>query len=146
MGIEAGRKRPPKDEIAPPPPSGPPLPQCAYCGEGFTRLKSGKIPGHDYPKPCRKRCRGSGQPPKRKESALWKDDPGQEGRDFFFAARQELLIYGFAIVKQMALLSGDRAGYVECPLCGGEVTWSIAGSNGHCAARCGREGCINAME
>lgn len=124
-----------------------PTATCPHCGEAFTKLKDGKIPTHDFPKPCRSVCKGSGQEPKaHADTPLWKDDPKQEARDFFEAARMELLVYGFAVVKQMALLSGEIRGSTPCPLCGGTVNFSIASSNGHCAACCKTPKCINAME
>src|SRR5690242_7707777 len=84
---------------------------CPNCGEGFTKLKDGKIPTHDFPKPCRSVCRGTGEPPKAKPGTpLWKDDPAQEGRDFFEQSRDQLLLYGFAVVKQMAVYSGKQSG------------------------------------
>lgn len=124
-----------------------PTATCPYCGEKFTKLKDGKIPMHDFPKPCRAVCRGSGQEPKsHDDTPLWKDDPAQEGRDFWEEARQELKIYGFAVVKQMAIFSGQKSGKTECPLCGKQVKFSVASSNCHCAAHCETEGCIRAME
>lgn len=124
-----------------------PTATCPHCGETFTSLKAGKIPTHDYPRPCRQVCRGSGEEPKaHADTPLWKDDPDQQGRDFFEAARQELVIYGFAVVKQMALLSGKASGETTCPLCLMAARFSIAGSNGHCAVRCSTKGCINASE
>lgn len=124
-----------------------PTATCPHCGEKFTRLDKGRIPMHDFPKPCRQVCRGSDQQPKaHDDTPLWKDDPEQQGRDFFEAARMELLIYGFAVVKHMAELSGVKAGKIQCPLCGKQVRYSVAECNGHCAARCETEKCINAME
>lgn len=120
---------------------------CPNCGEQFTKLKDGAIPTHDFPKPCRAVCRGSGQQPKRrKDTPLWKDDSEQEVRDFRDDARFQLLVYGFAVVKQLAIYSGELKGKTECPLCQKQVRWSIAESNGHCAAKCETEKCINAME
>jgi endogenous inhibitor of DNA gyrase (YacG/DUF329 family) len=120
---------------------------CPHCGQAFTKLKDGKIPTHDYPKPCRVVCRGSGENPKsREDTPLWKDDPSQEGRDFFDAARTELQLYGFAVVKQMAGYMRLNAGITVCPLCLKQVKFTIAPSNGHCRARCETEGCINAVE
>lgn len=58
----------------------------------------------------------------------------------------ELRLYGFAVVKEIASYRGGGAGTMPCPLCGQVVKYSIAPSNGHCAARCNREGCINAIE
>lgn len=121
-------------------------PACPHCGEEFTKLKDGKIPTHDFPRPCRSVCRGSGQQPRRRDKPLWKDDPDQEARDFFDAARQELLIYGFAVVKQMAHFSDKPSGEGTCPLCLQPVRFRVASSNGHCAAKCSTAGCINAME
>lgn len=124
-----------------------PTATCPHCGEKFTSLKDGSIPTHDFPRPCRSVCPGSGEEPKaRDDTPLWKDDPGQRARDFFEGARQELLVYGFAVVKGMALLSGQAAGATTCPLCGRQVKFAIAKSNGHCGARCETEGCINARE
>lgn len=124
-----------------------PTATCPHCGEQFTKLKDGKIPTHDFPRPCRSVCRGSGQEPKQHaDTPLWKDDPAQEAKDFYEAARMELRLYGFAVVKQMAVFANDGSGEIECPLCLGRVWYSIAPSNGHCAARCKTEGCINAIE
>jgi endogenous inhibitor of DNA gyrase (YacG/DUF329 family) len=124
-----------------------PTATCPHCGEKFTKLKDGVIPTHDFPRPCRQVCRGSGEQPKQHaDTPLWKDDPSQQGRDFFEQARTELLIYGFAVVKQMAVLSGDASGLTTCPLCGKQVRFSIASCNGHCAARCETEKCIHARE
>jgi uncharacterized Zn-finger protein len=124
-----------------------PTATCPYCGEKFTKLKDGKIPTHDFPKPCRSVCRGSGEQPKANDDTpLWKDDPTQQGRDFFEAARLELHLYGFAVVKQMAEFSGQNAGVTQCPLCGKQVKFSIAPSNRHCRARCETDECINAQE
>lgn len=120
---------------------------CPNCGELFSSLKNSMIPTHDFPKPCRQVCRGSGQPPKSSaDTPLWKDDPQQESRDSFDRARFELLVYGFAVVKMMAESSGQNAGTTKCPLCLKQVRYSIAECNGHCAAKCETEACINAME
>lgn len=124
-----------------------PTAMCPNCGEKFTSLKDGKIPTHDFPKPCRSVCRGSGQPPKHNSGTpLWKDDPAQEQRDFWDGARAELTLYGFAVVKEMASFSSNKSGTMTCPLCLKTVTYSIAESNGHCRAKCETESCINAME
>lgn len=124
-----------------------PTATCPHCGEKFTSLKDGKIPTHDFPRPCRQVCRGSGQEPKaHDDTPLWKDDPAQEGRDFFEAARMELLLYGFAVVKGMAERSGQNSGFTACPLCGKQVKYRIAKSNGHCAAKCETTNCISAQE
>lgn len=124
-----------------------PTATCPHCGEKFTSLKDSKIVTHDYPRPCRSVCPGSGQQPKmHADTPLWKDDPEQAGRDFFEQARTELMIYGFAVVKQMATLSGKPRGETSCPLCLMDVQYSIASSNGHCAAKCSNAGCINMME
>lgn len=120
---------------------------CPNCGEKFTQLNGGKIPTHDFPKPCRSVCRGSGEDPKhRADTPLWKDDPEQQARDYFDSARTALLLYGFAVVKQMAEFSGQNAGFTQCPLCGQPVKYVIAPSNRHCRARCETDKCINAGE
>jgi hypothetical protein len=49
---------------------------CPHCGEIFTRLADSLIPTHDFPKPCREVCPGSGQTPRNPDSdrrRLWKD-------------------------------------------------------------------------
>lgn len=122
--------------------------KCPNCGELFIKLKDGKIPTHDFPKPCRSVCRGSGEDsrPEKDERPLWKDKPDQQSIDFFDAARDELRLYGFAVVKQMAVFSGKTHGLTQCPLCQKSIRFSVAASNGHCRARCETEGCINAME
>lgn len=124
-----------------------PTATCPHCGEKFTSLKDGKIPTHDFPKPCRSVCPGSGEDPKhREDTPLWKDAPGQRATDFFEAARVELLLFGFAIVKEMAAITGSKAGNMQCPLCGKQVRFSIAACNGHCAAKCQTAGCIHVTE
>lgn len=125
-----------------------PVAKCPNCGELFGRLKDGKIPTHDFPKPCRSVCKGSGQEPREKNDhrPLWRDAPEQEAKDFYEAARDELRLYGFAVVKQMALFSGKAGGHMQCPLCLKQVRFSVASSNKHCAAKCETDGCINAME
>src|SRR3990167_814498 len=45
---------------------------CQHCGEKFATLKDGKIPTHDFPRPCRQVCRGSGLEPKSDNSPLGK--------------------------------------------------------------------------
>lgn len=123
------------------------IPQCPCCGEEFATLKAGgNIPAHSWPEPCRQVCPGSGEQPKRKKSALWKDDPEQRVTDFLSRCELEIHLYGFAIVKEVATLRGQPNGEMKCPLCGNTVRYSIAECNGHCNARCGRPGCINAME
>lgn len=52
--------------------------KCPHCGELFTpaQLKSDLTPTHDFPRPCRAVCPGSGQYPRDAESdnrPLWKD-------------------------------------------------------------------------
>lgn len=124
-----------------------PTAACPHCGEKFTSLKDGKIPTHDFPRPCRSVCRGSGNQPKQHDDTpLWKDSPEQEAKDFFEGARTELTIYGFAVVKQMAIFAGGNSGVTTCPLCSQKVRWSIAESNGHCGAKCATDKCINARE
>jgi hypothetical protein len=123
-----------------------PTATCPHCGEQFTRLKDGKIPTHDFPRPCRSVCRGSGEQPKQhKDTPLWKDDPDQQARDFFEAVRMELRIYGFAAAKQMAIFEDKPSGEMSCPLCLQKLKWNLA-SNGHFSARCSTEGCVRAIE
>jgi len=40
--------------------------KCPHCGDRYNAqdLRDGKIPTHDYPRPCRSVCPGSGQPPR----------------------------------------------------------------------------------
>ncbi len=120
--------------------------ECPHCGEEFAKLNKGQIPTHDFPRPCRAVCPGSGQQPRRRDANLWKDDPGQQERDFIEEARLELLVYGFAVVKNVAVMRGGMSGTMPCPLCQKTVRYSIAQSNGHCAAKCETEDCVSAME
>lgn len=122
------------------------LPECPHCGDSFRSLKDGNIPTHDFPKPCRTVCRGSGQQPRKKDSPLWKDKPEQEGIDMLAAARDELVVYGFAVVKHYAEITGQASGELTCPLCLGVVRFSVAKANGHCRAHCKTKGCINVIE
>jgi hypothetical protein len=48
---------------------------CPNCGEKFSELKDGKIPSHDFPRPCRAVCCGSGQQPRSPSdtSLLWSE-------------------------------------------------------------------------
>ena len=46
--------------------------ECSYCGE-LLQQKNGVVPHHDFPKPCRMLCRGSGNPPREANEPLWKD-------------------------------------------------------------------------
>lgn len=80
------------------------------------------------------------------DTPLWKDDPAQQGRDYFEQARMELKLYGFAVVKELARVTGQQSGAMQCPLCLKQVRFSIAQCNGHCAAKCETENCIHAME
>jgi hypothetical protein len=58
----------------------------------------------------------------------------------------ELMIVGFAVVKEIATLRKQQSGVMLCPMCGRELRFSIAKSNGHLAAHCKRQGCINIVE
>lgn len=50
-------------------------PQCPHCGEQFPKLKEGKIPTHDWPRPCRQVCPGSGERPRANaDTPLYKDN------------------------------------------------------------------------
>lgn len=120
--------------------------QCPNCGEEFAKLNKCQIPTHDYPRPCRSVCPGSGQHPRRRDANLWKDDPTQQERDFVAEARMELLIYGFAIVKNVAGMRTEQAGTMPCPLCQKTLHYSVSPSNGHLHARCETEDCVTAME
>lgn len=120
--------------------------QCPNCGEEFSKLNKGKIPTHDYPRPCRAVCPGAGQHPRRRDANLWKDDPGQQERDFIEGARFELLIYGFAIVKNVAGMRTEKSGTMPCPLCQKTIRYSVAPSNGHLRAKCETDNCVSAME
>lgn len=103
--------------------------------------------GGAFPRPCRSVCRGSGEQPKQhKDTPLWKDDPDQQARDFFEAARMELRIYGFAAAKQMAIFADNSHGEMQCPLCLQKLKWNLSSVNGHFSARCSTEGCIRAIE
>lgn len=125
-----------------------PTATCPHCGEQFAKLRAdGTIPTHDFPKPCRSVCRGAGKQPKaHADTPLYKDKPEQEAADFYEAARQELRLYGFAVVKELASLLGQASGTMECPLCQESLRFSVASSNGHCRAVCATPNCINAME
>lgn len=120
--------------------------QCPNCGEEFTKLPGGKIPTHDFPRPCRRVCPGAGQSPRRQNAPLWKDDPAQQERDFVAAARFELLIYAFAIVKNVAGMRVGNSGTMSCPLCQKTVRYSVSPTNGHCSAKCETADCLSAME
>jgi len=72
--------------------------------------------------------------------------PQQTEAEFLDQVALEFRLYGFAVVKEVATLRGSSRGEMACPLCGQVVKFRVAPSNGHCAARCAREGCINAME
>lgn len=60
--------------------------------------------------------------------------------------RTELKIYGFAAAKQIAEWRGELSGEMPCPMCGEPLKYSTARSNGHFAAFCSRDGCLNMME
>lgn len=53
--------------------------QCPHCGEQFPAEQcDGLIPTHDFPRPCRAVCPGSGQTPRsvHDRRPLWKDEGG----------------------------------------------------------------------
>ena len=58
-----------RPNLPPPPAKQPPTAWCPRpeCSEGFQEiaLREGKIPFHDFPKPCRSLCSGSLEPPLR---------------------------------------------------------------------------------
>jgi hypothetical protein len=74
------------------------------------------------------------------------EDMPETIEDKIASLRCELLIYGFAAVKQIAEWRQMQSGTIECPLCQGELRFSISPSNGHMHAACKTEGCIKAME
>jgi hypothetical protein len=59
-------------------------PMCPHCGEVFKRHGfSSLIPTHDFPKPCRAVCPGSGQNPRNSltdNRPLWKDLTEEESQ------------------------------------------------------------------
>jgi len=112
----------------------PKKPTCPHCGEEFSATTGGKIITHDWPRPCRQVCPGSGQLPK------------QTAADFLDQARFELRLYGFAVAKEMASLLGRQSGTMECPLCQQDMKFSTAPNNGHFRAVCSTLNCVNAME
>lgn len=52
--------------------------KCPHCGREYSAraLKSGLMPTHDFPVPCRSVCPGSGQTPRGMADMrpLWKDE------------------------------------------------------------------------
>lgn len=61
--------------------------------------------------------------------------------------RAEFRSMGFIGMKALAEKRGVASGVMQCLLCQtGRVRFSIAACNGHMAARCSTDGCINAME
>lgn len=58
----------------------------------------------------------------------------------------ELRVFGFAAAKEIARIKGEPAGTMDCPLCGHNLRFSTAASNGHFRAQCLRKGCINIIE
>lgn len=60
--------------------------------------------------------------------------------------RLELVLLGFAAVKEIARLRGQTVGEMTCPLCQQPLRFSVAACNGHLDARCSTAGCINARE
>lgn len=58
----------------------------------------------------------------------------------------ELRILGFACAKDIALILGRTSGVMECPLCHGQLRFSIAAGSGHMRAQCQTEHCLNMME
>ena len=49
---------------------------CPHCGERFEGDGGGAVPTHDFPKPCRSVCPGSGKTPRLPGcvNPLWKDE------------------------------------------------------------------------
>ena len=48
---------------------------CPHCEAAFPALDNGHIPTHDFPKPCRAVCQGSGKPPINAKVASIKLEP-----------------------------------------------------------------------
>jgi len=58
----------------------------------------------------------------------------------------ELRVYGFAAAKAIAGLRGRKLGVMPCPLCGSDMRFSTAESNGHFHVNCSRDGCLKMGE
>ena len=58
----------------------------------------------------------------------------------------ELQFYAFAACKCIAEIRGELSGTMVCPMCGRNLRFSTAPSNGHFAVKCSREGCLSEME
>lgn len=59
--------------------------------------------------------------------------------------RTDLILAGFLAAKRISQLQGRTAGEMPCPLCQQTLHFRYA-PNGHFAACCETEQCINAME
>lgn len=60
--------------------------------------------------------------------------------------RQELLIIGFAVAKEIARIRAQTSGTMKCPLCQKTLRFSLAKSNNHFKAKCETAKCINMQE
>jgi hypothetical protein len=70
---------------------------CPHCGEIFKMRSDALIPTHDFPKPCRSVCPGSGQYPRNPKTdrrPLWKDEEKEES---------EILQDNIAILRNWAI-------------------------------------------
>lgn len=74
------------------------------------------------------------------------DPPAVREARLLQQAQMELLVMGFAVVKEVATIRGAATGELACPLCGQNCRFSISPSNGHAYVKCSRDGCISAME
>lgn len=65
------------------------------------------------------------------------------------AAERERIDGAIAAKRSILEHAGGRrgvSGRVPCPVCGGELRYSIAASNGHIWACCGTAGCVKFLE
>lgn len=62
------------------------------------------------------------------------------------ALLNELRLLGFAAAKEIANQHAAVAGTMDCPLCGRVLTFNVSQYNGHFAANCESDNCVNAME
>lgn len=61
-----------------------------------------------------------------------------------YKMRTDLLVFGFAAVKEIAKARKETAGSMPCPLCQEPLIFSVA--MGHYRALCSKAECINIME
>lgn len=80
---------------------------------------------------------------KRKKKSVYSDDQIEE---LTITLRMELKLMAFAAVKAIVDAKKSTSGEMPCPLCDQPLRYRVAKSNGHLAAKCSREDCLNAME